>query len=132
MPNLEHLHYMFENAYTEWTENQIRVLWELFEWNTKIEMMCIVLGRFPDEIALKLIDPDTAKAPVCIKQIPGFEDDGHLRFCQLQKEAMNYPSFQLRKQIQERQELIKEITKALQKNEKNIEVVLPVLKDTLL
>jgi hypothetical protein len=115
MHSLKNLHDMFENAYTEWTDNQIRVLWELFEDNTEIFYMCLYLRRFPDEIALKLIDPDTAKTPICFKQIPGFENDRHLRYFQYQKEAMNYPSFQLRKQIQERQELIKEITRALQK-----------------
>jgi hypothetical protein len=117
---LQTLHEMFKNAYTEWSEDEIQALWDLYTDNVPIHQMCKELKRFPDEIAFKLVEPETEgfvsnTEPVVFEQIPGFESKEHLQMIRFQKEAMEYPLFQLRKQFQERQEWIKEVAREITK-----------------
>ena len=117
---LQPLHEMFKNAYTEWTEDEIQALWDLYVDNVPIHKMCKELKRFPDEIAFKLVEPETEgfvsnTEPVVFEQIPGIESMEHLQMIHIQNQAMDHPIFQLRKQFQERQEWIKEITREMTK-----------------
>ncbi len=112
---LQPLHIAFKKAYTEWTEDEIMALWDLFNDNVPIHKMCKQLERFPDEIALKLVEPETEGfvdgEPVKFEEIPGFENTEHLAMIRIQREALDYPLFQLRKQFAERRELVQEITR---------------------
>jgi hypothetical protein len=114
---LQPIHTCFRKAYTEWTDDDIETLWNLYTDNIPIHSMCKELKRFPDEIAFKLVEPETEgfvnnTIPVTFDQIPGFESTEHLQMIQIQKEALDYyPLFQLRKQFSERRELVKEVTR---------------------
>jgi hypothetical protein len=116
---LQPLHIAFKKAYTEWTEDEIVALWDLFHDNIPIDQMCKQLERFPDEIALKLVEPETEGfidgEPITFEQIPGFESTEHLQMIRFQTEAMVYPLFQLRKQFAERREMVQEITRQVVK-----------------
>jgi hypothetical protein len=113
---LQPIHTFFQKAYTEWTDDDIETLWDLYTDNTPIHSICKELKRFPDEIAFKLVEPETEgfvnnTTPVTFDQIPGFESTEHLALIRIQKEALDYPLFQLRKQFFERRELVKEVTR---------------------
>ncbi len=110
---------LFKKAYTEWTEDEIVTLWDLFHDNVPIDKMCKQLERFPDEVALKLVEPETEGfvdgTPITFEEIPGFESAEHLQMIRLQTEAMVYPIFQLRKQFAERREIVREMVRQVVK-----------------
>jgi len=119
---LQPLHTAFKKAYTEWTEDEIIALWDLFHDNVPIHKMCNQLERFPDEIALKLVEPETEGfidgEPTTFEQIPGFESTEHLQMVRIQKEALDYPLFQLRKQVAEQREWVQQVVREINKNKK--------------